>query len=433
MRLAQRFRRTLPEPGGWPAGVVLSQTYGARDTEPIQGTFAAYAAEGYASNGIVFTIILARLQLFAEASFKWRNLADKRLFGTEDLAILENPWPGGTTGELLARMEQDASLAGNAFIRREADRLVRLRPDLVDIIRTDHQGFPEVIGYAYWGDGRGSEATDVFEVDEVAHWSPIPDPLADFRGMSWLTPVVREINADRSMTGYQGDYFANNATPNALIKYAQKLGPGAVEKIQSQWQARYGGMEGWKTAVLDQGADFQVIGNSFDQMEFTNLQAANENRIAAAGGVPAIVAGLKEGMSSATYANYEAAMRRFADMTMRPNWRSACASLSKLVTVPAGAELWYDTTDISALREGEKQRADTMQVLASAASTLLMAGYEPGSITAALTASDLSLLAHTGLLSVQLQKPGEHPDAAQDSEDDTEDDAPDDIDTEATP
>jgi len=126
-------------------------------------------------------------------------------------------------------------------------------------------------------------------------------------------------------------------------------------------------------------------------------------------------------------------MRRFADMTMRPNWRSACASLSKLVNVPADAELWYDTTDISALREGEKQRADTMQVLSSAASTLLMAGYEPASITAALTASDLSLLSHTGLLSVQLQKPGEHPDAAQDSEDDTEDDAPDDIDTEATP
>jgi hypothetical protein len=31
----------------------------------------------------------------------------------------------------------------------------------------------------------------------VAHWSPIPDPLANFRGMSWLTPVLREIDADQ--------------------------------------------------------------------------------------------------------------------------------------------------------------------------------------------------------------------------------------------
>jgi hypothetical protein len=36
---------------------------------------------------------------------------------------------------------------------------------------------------------------------------------------------------------------------------------------------------------------------------------------------------------------------------------------------PDGCRLWYDTTDISALREGEKERADTMQVLAGAAST----------------------------------------------------------------
>jgi HK97 family phage portal protein len=224
--------------------------------------------------------------------------------------------------------------------------------------------------------------------------------------MSWLAPVVREINADQSMTDYKRQFFVKNATPNALIKYEQKLGEGAVEKIQALWSQRYSGSDGWKTAVLDQGADFQVIGSSMEQIRFTDVQAAGENRIAAAGGVPAIIVGLKEGMDSATYSNYGQAMRRFADVTMRPNWRSACAALAKLVTAPDGCRLWYDTTDISALREGEKERADTMQVLAGAASTLLMAGYTADSITSALTAGDLTLLQHTGLLSVQLQAPG---------------------------
>ena len=77
-----------------------------------------------------------------------------------------------------------------------------------------------------------------------------------------------------------------------------------------------------------------------------------------------------------------------------------------LVAVPEGATLWYDTTDISALREGEQERAATMQTLASAASTLLMAGYEAESITAAPSASEMTRLRHTGLLSVQLQPPG---------------------------
>lgn len=416
MRLIDRFStRSLPEPSGVSSwGTALATTYQAAGTiERILPTFEAYAAEGYAANGIVFSTILARLSLFAEAEFKWRGLTDKRLFGNQDLRILEEPWPGGTTGELLARMEQDVSLAGNAFIWRppaEA-RLYRLRPDWVDIVRTEPVAWAgsdtsQIAGYLHYPQGRGVDIVEFLPVAEVAHWSPIPDPLSEFRGMSWLTPVVREINADRAMTAYQREFFANQATPNALIKYAQKLAPGSVEQISSRWDARYGGAEGWKTAVLDQGADFQVIGNTFESMTFTALQSAGENRIVAAGGVPAIVVGIQSGLDAATYANYQIAMRRFADVTMRPNWRSACAALSKLVKVPPGARLWYDTTDIGALREGEKDRADTMQVLAGAASTLLMAGYEADSITAALTAGDMTLLKHSGLLSVQLQPPG---------------------------
>jgi len=28
---------------------------------------------------------------------------------------------------------------------------------------------------------------------EIAIWAPIPDALASFRGMSWLTPIMREV------------------------------------------------------------------------------------------------------------------------------------------------------------------------------------------------------------------------------------------------
>lgn len=408
-RFGARSARALPvDEFTWPS--VLAQTYAARDLEPIQSTFLSYSTEGYQGNGIVFAVILARLNLFAEAQFKWRRESDKALFGTPELDVFKTPWPGGTTGDLLARMEQDASLAGQSFIRRGA-WLHRMRPDLVDRVLTSGPS-PEIAGYAYWPEGRGVGPAEFYTPDEVADWSPIPDPMSQFRGMSWLTPVAREINADRSMSEYKGAFFTNNATPNALIKYEQKLGPGAVEQIQARWSQRYGGPNGWKTAVLDQGADFTVIGQSMEQIQFADVQAAGENRIAAAAGVPAIVVGLKEGLDASTYANYAAAMRRFADMTMRPNWRSACAALSRLVDVPAGARLWYDTTDIAAIREAERDRAEAMQVWAAAASTLLTAGYTAESVTAALTASDLTLLQHTGMLSVQLQPPGVNPETS---------------------
>src|SRR5215207_2237644 len=168
----------------------------------------------YAGNSVVFGAMLARKSLFSEATFAFRDLEDKHLTGAFErdgrrntgLRKLENPWPNGTTGELLSRMIQDVDLAGNAYVWDAGDQLVRLRPDWVTIVSelfSDPIGRPyrKVIGYYYeppvllqTTEGR----PQYFSVDEVAHWSPDPDPDANFRGISWLTPVLREIGADQA-------------------------------------------------------------------------------------------------------------------------------------------------------------------------------------------------------------------------------------------
>jgi HK97 family phage portal protein len=411
MRLVDAVRTAnyLPEDANlWQSWI--QQTYGKPVDEQVLQTFQSYAQLGYGGNGVVFGLMLARAMLFSEATFKWQNLTTRDLFGNQDLRPLEAPWPNGTTGELLVRMIQDADLAGNAFIRNDGDRLVRLRPDWVDFVLVGSGEEQErtrwdVLGYTHWLNGPGSER-EFYPVEEVAHWSPIPDPMSTYRGMSWLTPVVREINADLAMTDYKRRFMDNSATPNLLVKYQQKLTPGALARVREVWNDRYGGTDGLKTAILDSGADVTVIGQGLQALDFANVQGAGENRIAVAAGVPGIVAGLKEGLEAATYSNYEQAMRRFADITMRPLWRSACACLASILTVPPGAKLWYDTTDIAALRQGEKDRAESLQINAITANTLITAGYEPASVTKAIVAGDMTLLVHTGLVSVQLQKPG---------------------------
>jgi hypothetical protein len=83
--------------------------------EEIENDFEGYVAGAYKASGPVFSVIAARQYVFSEVVFKFRNKSDGKLFGSTALDLLENPWPGGTTGELLARMEQDASLAGNSW------------------------------------------------------------------------------------------------------------------------------------------------------------------------------------------------------------------------------------------------------------------------------------------------------------------------------
>ncbi len=389
-------------------------SFGEPDNEKTQASYLN-SVTAYNTSAIVFGAIRARLNLFSEAEFKFQNLTDKSLFGTTALTVLENPWPNGSTGELLVRMEQDASLAGNAYIRNAGPQLERLRPDWVTIVSelvTDPVSgdvFRRRVGYWYDPNGMdGTRRAAFYPVDEVAHWSPIMDPTATFRGMSWLTPVLREIDADTAMTDYKRAYLVNAATPNLLIKYDRKIAQTSLDRLSAQLEARHGGVNNaFRTLILDEGADVTPIGHSFEQMAYTATQSAGENRIILASGVPAVVAGVQAGLDASTYSNYGQAMRAFADLTMRPNWRSACAALAPLVAVPGGSRLWFDTSAIAALQEGEKERADTMAVLASAAMSLVAGGWTKDSIKAALAASDVTLLQDSGMTSVQLQTPGE--------------------------
>ncbi len=406
MRLLDRF---VSRQGYWEGmasgAAALTTTYGTPDREALVPQFTAATRDAYRENGIVFAAIAARAMLLSEAKFTFQSTVDRHLFGTPELAILERPWPNGTTGELLVRMEQDASLAGNAYIWNTGDgTLVRLRPDWVTIVTeevTDATGmrtYRRPVGYWYeppavsqpmWG------PPQMYDVDECCHWSPIPDPEAQFRGMSWLTPVLREIGADDAMTAYKRKYLENSATPNLLIRYERQLLPETVDRIRDRVQARYGGVQNaFKTLVLDQGADATVVGHSFEQMNFSTVQAAGENRILIASRVPGIVVGAKEGLLAATYSNFLQAMRSFADLWARPTWRSACACLEKLVAnVPRASRLWYDTSDIAALRQGEKERADTLLVKAQAIAELVKAGFDAASAVAASDSGDLTQLA----------------------------------------
>lgn len=406
--VAVGIRERFTRPGIDPSGAaIFTTTYGLSGNESILPLLQTGAVRAYKSNAIVFGTMLKRMSLFSEATFAFRDLEDKSLSGSFEtdgrrntaLRKLEKPWPNGTTGDLLARMMQDNDLAGNAYIWDAGDQLVRLRPDWVTIISEfsyDALGrqYRTVVGYFYDPPPVANEGPPILlGVNEVAHWAPNPDPEANFRGMSWITPVIREIWADQAMTEYKIKYLENAASPNLLVRYAQKIGQATVQRVQEKLTDRHGGVDNaFRTLVLDEGADVTVIGNTFEQMNFSTVQAAGENRIIIASGVPGIVVGTKEGLLAATYSNYDQAMRAFADLTIRPLWRSVCDCLSTLITVPPTTRLWFDASDIAALRQGEKEQADTTLVLAEACAALVKEGYEPTSVALAVTAGDLSLL-----------------------------------------
>jgi hypothetical protein len=390
--------------------------------EEIGAQFRSLSQSAYKQNGVVFACVVTRMLLFSEARFQYQRLRGGRpaeLFGNASLGLLESPWPNGTTGDLLTKAIQYVDLAGNFFAVRRPGRLKVLRPDWVSIVLGSRYGEgddhnagawdveSEVVGYAYTVGGPYSgNPPEFFETSEVVHWAPIPDPMAEYRGMSWITPVVREVMGDKAATEHKLKFFENGATPNLVVKLN-------VEDIETmtQWielfKEKYEGYENaYKTMFVGAGHDVTSVGTNFEQLEFKVTQGAGETRIAAAARVPPIIVGLSEGLQAATYSNYGMARRAFADATMRPLWRSAAGSFAKIVPVPGDARLWYDDRDISFLQDDKKDEAEIVAKKASAIKTLVDAGFEPDTAVMAVDSLDLSRLDHSGLLSVQLQEPG---------------------------
>lgn len=424
----------------WPYLAAASNAY--QSSEDIAHSFAGYVQGAYQRNGVIFAITLARLLLFTEARFLWQDMRGSRpgeLFGNRELAVLETPWPNAQTGHLLARMEQDATLGGNFYAVRERragqpSRLRRLRPDWVTIALSAPPAEAvesDIVGYAYHpgvstvGGIGDAGALEVYLPDEIMHYAPIPDPAAQYRGMSWLTPAIPEIEADGAATEHKRAFFRNGATLGFSVTLPESVTPTQFTEFVKQFRAAHQGVvNAYEPLFFGAGADVKTVGADLKQLDFKTTQGAGETRLCAMAAVPPIIVGLSEGLESATFSNYASARRKFGDHWARPSWRIAAGALESVLVKPrANTRLWYDASDIAFLREDEKDRAEIAQVDANIIRSLTDAGYTPSSAAAAVLAGyDWSLLEHTGLYSVQLQKPGgPQPQGSDSGEDDVDD------------
>jgi phage portal protein BeeE len=396
---------------GGTAYPFLQTTYSTLDQERVPWT-TAHAAK---SSGPTFALVLARMQVFSQIRFQWTRWQGSQqgdLFGTTELRVLETPWPGGVTADLLARMEWDVSAAGNAYIRRKGPALHRLNPSWVIIVMgsAEDAGNPSmaadttVAGYL-WNPPGGKAM--FFTPQQVAHYAPLPDPDAHFLGESWIAPVMRELQGDAASTEHKWRFFENGATPNMAIAFDPTVGIDAVRQFKELMETEHRGVvNAFKTLFLGGGAKPVPVGSNFKDMDYAVIQGRAESRLAAAAGVPPSWVGFAEGLegSSLNAGNFSAARRRFSDGTMVHLWTNAAASLQPLLAAPPGCALTYDPR-VPFMREDASDLAGIQAQQAATVTSLINAGFIPDTVVKAVAANDMTLLKHSGLTSVQLVPP----------------------------
>jgi hypothetical protein len=114
--------------------------------------------------------------------------------------ILEKPWTGATTGDLLSRRSVDVDLAGQ-LLRGPPEQRDQAAPAglgddrhrLEDGVGDRHGGRRLRVSAGRSGVRRGP-GRPVARAGRA--FRSVPGPDRAFRGMSWLQPVVEEISAD---------------------------------------------------------------------------------------------------------------------------------------------------------------------------------------------------------------------------------------------
>ncbi len=255
---------------------------------------------------------------------------------------------------LREQVTTDALLFGHgyALVRRNSEGkpifLARIAPSLVKV-KYDVYGEPT---YFIRLDGKNET---VHGPQDVLHVS-CPG------GVSPIQHAREAIALCAAAESHLAGFYRNGGRPSGVIKHPNKLEDETIKKISTSWFNTHSGEQAGKTAILDEGMEFQEIALKLADAEFSEVRREQIREIARAFGVPPAI--LFE-TSRATWSNYEQSRRDFIDSTLRP-WFAAWAAaytrclvnledrkdyvIEEVVDGLAGADLAARTTAFSQLR-----------------------------------------------------------------------------------
>ena len=393
-------------------------------------------------NPIVLQCIFIRSMCFAEVRMQFQRIATGRaardLFGTPALGILEQPYQGAGTGDLMSRSELDNAMYGNSYwYPSDPKTLTWMDPTKMKIITGDALGpnggriGEKLLGYQVID--HSGKATETFLPGEILHYKPMPDPDHPFRGLSWLSSLLGEVSTDQDISDFKRGFLRNSATPNLVFTLPPGISKDNLDAFRDRVESSHTGPgAAFKTLYVNSGVDVKTVGANWSDMELFATQSYGDTRLAVASGVPASLLGIAEGLkgSALNAGNYAATRRRFSDITIRPLWANWCTAASSIVPPPPGARLWYDDRDTAFLQVDLADMADVRQKDAATIASLVQTGFLRDSVVEAVTTGDfMALEEDPDAISVQLQPaatplaiaapaaPADNPDDSGDNED----------------
>lgn len=167
-------------------------------------------------------------------------------------------------------------------------------------------------------------------------------------GLSVLNTHATNIGIAIALRDYAANFYKNGAQLSGVLKHPSKLTQDQYTRLKSSWVGQYGGSRnGGKTAILEEGMEYQHIGLKPADAAYSESSKQIISEIARIWGVPTF---LLEDLDRATFNNIEHLSQLFLKQTIRP-WckRFASEIIRKCFTreeIAAGYSVEFDFDDL---------------------------------------------------------------------------------------
>jgi HK97 family phage portal protein len=166
--------------------------------------------------------------------------------------------------------------------------------------------------------------------EQVVHFRIGTDPTNIRKGLSPLASVLREVFSDDEAGRFSAALLKNMGVIGLIISPDGDavVGDDDLEASKAALEEHYTGSRRGKPFVAGAPTKVHQFGFSPEQMDLKMMRRVPEERVSAALGVPAIVAGFGAGLDRSTFANMSEAREMATESTLVPLWRLLAADLS---------------------------------------------------------------------------------------------------------
>ena len=287
-----------------------------------------------------------------------------------DLLRLPNQYYSGTT--MMMSIIADYLVNGNAYImkvRNLQNQVIQLWYTPAALIKPAYKKSDPTTFISHYEYRPIGSKIDV-DPEDVIHLRWGLDPQNNREGLSPLKAVLREIFTDDEAANYSASLLKNMGVAGLFIvprDGSAQISREAAEVMKDKFKERFTGDRRGEPFVSNMPLDIQNISFSPSEMNLRDVRTIPEERVCAALGVPAIVAGLGAGLSRSTFSNMSEAREMAYENGIIPVQRLIATDLTTQLLpefeTQASYEFGFENEHIRILQEdrtSEATRATTL-------------------------------------------------------------------------